>query len=692
MAKPGNQSRFTLPKSLPVQYRHLEIRQEWINEKARTVDFSISSTTPIERWYGIEILSHDQDAIDTKRILSGGALLENHDWEKQIGVIEKLWVEKAERAHARARFSKHEPRAEIVWGDVVDEIRRNVSIGYLPNEWDILNEDEENELPTILVTRWELHEVSVVSVPADYSVGFGRDQDDSGRLYEVRLRAAGASSNRQYRQQRRPMATRSNTDPAPTNPPNPGGEPSPAAPPTTEPTPSVEVVQAQRDERKRVSAILSMGHRFNCAKEAQRAIDENRPLADFMHYVLTEKCNAQPVTGNQDLGLSNREVREYSIVKAIRELSDVNAGPRLTGLELEASQAMAKVLKREPKGFFLPPEVTRGPATRANQATGVTLPAGTTGGQLVPTDFVLPLIDYLRNWLVVKQAGARLLTGLAGNVVIPKHTGGTTAQWLTEIGPVQDQDLTFSQIALTPKRLSAMSIYSRQLVIQSSPDIEALVRDDLGKSMAQQLDWTALFGSGVAPYPRGIINQAGINRFSFGTDPLYPGYVSAIVALDDSKISISNGAWIANAGCWGAGISQPRFEYTGITVITEPAAPAGGSMGGILLGYPYYKTQQIPSPPATYGGFVFFGNWSDLLIGQWDGTEVTVDPFTLMQNAQIRVAILEFADLNVRYPEAFAVSTDDGYGGGAIMRRLSEAKAQTQKPENGPPGLGQKGK
>lgn len=678
MAKPGSRS---LPKSLPVQYRSLEIRQDWINEKARTVDFSISSTTPVERWYGIEILSHDQDAIDSKRILSGGALLENHDWDKQIGVIEKLWVENAERAHARARFSKHEPRAEIVWGDVLDEIRRNVSVGYLPNEWELLNEDEENELPTILVTRWELHEVSVVSVPADYTVGFGRDQDDKGKLYEVRLKT-GASSNRQQRQQRRPMVTRTNTDPAPTNPPNPGGEPPPAAPPTTEPTPSVEVVEAQRSERKRVSSILSIGHRYNCGIEAQRAIDLNQPLADFMHWVLTEKFNAQPVAGNQDLGLSNREVRQYSIVKAIRELSDVNAGPRLTGLELEASQAMAKVLKREPKGFFLPPEVTRGPATRA--ATGVTLPAGTSGGMLVPTDFVLPLIDYLRNWLVVKAAGARLLTGLAGNVVIPKHTGGTTAQWLTEIGPVADQDLTFSQIALTPKRLSAMSIYSRQLVIQSSPDIEALVRDDLGKSMAQQLDYTALFGTGVAPSPRGIIAQAGINRFTFGTDPLYPGYVSAIVALDDSKISISNGAWIANAGCWGAGISQPRFEYTGITVITEPTAPAGGSMGGTLLGYPYYKTQQIPNSGST-NGLVFFGNWSDLLIGQWDGTEVTVDPFTLMQNAQIRVAILEFVDLNVRYPEAFAVSTDNGYGGGAIMRRLDEAKAQ--KPDNGPQGL-----
>jgi HK97 family phage major capsid protein len=534
------------------------------------------------------------------------------------------------------------------------------------------NDDEEadeNDLPTILVTRWEPHEISIVSVPADFSVGMGRDQAENGQLYAVRMRAGREPKAR--KRQSSIMATRAqNSQPAAAgennDPPNNGnGEP------------TIEVVreQTRKDETKRVREMLAMGARFNCQAEAQQYIDENRTLADFQHFILTERLNAQPVATNQELGMSNREVRRYSILKAIRELSDIQNGPRLTGLELEASTAMATLLKRQPQGFFLPPDVVRGPnpfaMSRVVSATPTPPPANKTAADaLIPSELLLPMIDLLRNRMVVIQSGATMLPGLSGNIAFPKQTGGATAFWLSETAPVTPTDQVFGQVPLIPKRLSSMTEYTRQLVIQSAVDIEVVIRADLMTAMAILLDSTALFGTGVAPIPRGILNQVGINRWSFGTDPLFEGYVRAVVSIDDSRIPLSGLGWISNPRSWGAGISTPKFPNTGITVIADNQT---------CLGYPYRTTQQVPNTGANEG-LVFFGNWSDLLIGQWDGLDVIVDPYTRAAEAIVRVVVLQWFDCNVRYPEAFAVSTDPGYP--PDLFPLSHG--QEQKAGNGP--------
>jgi HK97 family phage major capsid protein len=281
--------------------------------------------------------------------------------------------------------------------------------------------------------------------------------------------------------------------------------------------------------------------------------------------------------------------------------------------------------------------------------------------------------------------------------VIPKQIGPGMCYWLAEIAPVTFSDQTWAQIGLTPKRLAALTNYSRQLVIQSSPDIENLIRSDLAQIMAAEMDRVALWGTGAAPIPRGIINQPGINRFDIGGTSIYTGYITGVVSIADARVNLTSGAWIMNPRCWGAGIGTPKFPTAG----SEPVITPGNATIGTpstLLGYPVYKTQNIPNadvpislPPGPNhqpypmtDGLVFFGNWSDLLIGNWAGFEVIVDPYTLAHQAQIRIVTLQFADLNVRYPEAFAVSNDDGYGG--IPFPL--APARTNGPTNGP-GQGQ---
>lgn len=613
--------------------------------------------------------------------MKGGALLENHDWESQIGVIEKVWVEKNERAWCRARFSKN-PHPEEVWRDVVDEVKRNVSVGYIIDEYEMVeNEDEEAELSdTILVTRWQPHEISIVSVPADVSVGLGREQDENGQLYAVRMRAGNQSTSR--KRQSRLMATRQaqNNDPAPqsTN-----GEP----PPETEINVEVVREQTRKEETKRVREMLAMGARFGCQAEAQRYIDESKSLDEFRAWVLENRFNAKPVLPLTEIGMSQQEVQGYSLVKAIRELSDIQAGPRLTGLEKEASDTMAKILKRQPQGFFLPPEIVRARPLQSRVVSVTPTPGGpgtiAPAPQIVAAELLLPMIELLRNRLVVASAGATMLPGLQGNIAFPKQTAGADAFWLAETAQVQEQNQTFDQVPLIPRRLSTHTQYTRQLVAQSIIDIEAVIRADLMAAMATTLDRTALYGNPVAPTinsPRGILFQPGINRFDFGTtEPLFEGYIKAVVSIDEERVPLTSMAWIVNPRTWGAAVGTPKFPNTGITIL-EP--------GNTVLGYPFITTQQIPATlpgtpdPDDPAGKVFFGSWSQLLIGQWEGLDIIVDPYTLARNAIIGITVLQFFDMNVRYPEAFAVSNNDAYGGITFPFR---ARAEAKAPNNLPP-------
>jgi hypothetical protein len=127
--------------------------------------------------------------------------------------------------------------------------------------------------------------------------------------------------------------------------------------------------------------------------------------------------------------------------------------------------------------------------------------------------------------------------------------------------------------------------------------------------------------------------------------------VSFITAIALDNIPIRRGAWLSTPASWGAAKTTPRFTQTGIPVLGDD---------DMLLGYPYLQTNQIPTGAVTNGDFVFFGSWPDLLVGLWEGVDLVVDPYTLAAQAQIRVVVNQFADLQVRYDQAFCVSSDAG--------------------------------
>jgi HK97 family phage prohead protease len=155
-----------------IEYRSIEIRKSDVNTDERTIELSFSSEEPYERYWGIEILDHSKESVVIDRLNNAAPLLLHHDNRDQIGVVEKAWVDDR-RGKALVRFSRS-ARAEEIYQDVLDGIRRNVSVGYIIHE--MILEKEEEGMETYRVKRWEPLEISIVPVPADNSVGVGRSK------------------------------------------------------------------------------------------------------------------------------------------------------------------------------------------------------------------------------------------------------------------------------------------------------------------------------------------------------------------------------------------------------------------------------------------------------------------------------------------------------------------------------------
>jgi HK97 family phage prohead protease len=140
----------------------------------RTVDMSFSSELPVERWYGMEVLSHDAAAVDLERLSSGRAnLLVNHDPDDWVGVIESARIDGKDKVgRATVRFGSS-ARATEVFNDVRDGILSSVSVGYRRMDMKLTRTSEEDG-DEYTVTRWTPFEVSLVTIPADETVGVGR--------------------------------------------------------------------------------------------------------------------------------------------------------------------------------------------------------------------------------------------------------------------------------------------------------------------------------------------------------------------------------------------------------------------------------------------------------------------------------------------------------------------------------------
>ena len=608
------QKRFQLPQLT----RAIPTDGMTVDAEMRTIEFPFSSELPVERWFGDEILSHKKGAADLTRLNDGAPLLFNHNMDEIIGVLEKAWFADDKRGYARVRFAKT-ARADEVLSMVNDGIMRNVSFGYRINE---MAESVKDGKSTYTATRWEPYEISLVTVPADHTVGIGRAEADDTRDVTVhRIQEESAQP-----------AEITIEEPTMTE--------------QTAPAVDVQVVatQAAEAERARIAAIEALGQRHSLSDLSRKLINEGVNIDAARAAFLEEiKVDQKPITGKDaDIGMTDKEVRQFSVLRALNALanpSDKSAW-EAAAFEREVSEASSKAAGKSARGIFVPGEVLR---ARRDLTAG----SATGGGNLVATDLLADsFIDLLRNSSIAIRAGATVMNGLNGNVAIPKQTGAATAYWVAESGAPTESQQTVGQVTMTPKTVGAFTDFSRRLILQSSLDVENMVRRDLAQVIALAIDTAALYGTGANNQPTGLKLQSGINTKDFAaTNPTF----AELVAME-SEIAADNAAlgamrYLLNPAQRGAFKSTEKFSSTGAT-IWEP--------GNSVNGYATEVSNQVTA------GDVFFGNFADLMIGFWSGLDLTVDPYAGATSGTVRVIALQDTDIAVRNAVSFC------YGNAAI--------------------------
>lgn len=422
---------------------------------------------------------------------------------------------------------------------------------------------------------------------------------------------------------------------------------------------NAETEKIRKDEVKRTTEIIAIGQKHGMMELAQKYVAEGGTPGDFGIEVLEAKGKIKPVDEKKgDLGLTDNEKKQFSFVKAIRAMSnaqkgDVNAWEKYAPYEKEVSDAYAKNLGKEAQGIIIPREVA--------SYRDLTVGTPTAGGNLVATDLLSSsFIDLLRNRMVTRMLGATILGGLQGDVAIPRQSGGATAYWVTEGNSPTESQQSFDQVEMSPNTVGAFTDISRKLLIQSSIDIENLVKRDLATALALELDRVAINGSGVGAEPTGILNTSGIGNV--GTSPAAPTYADIISLWTETATDNADfGALSYLTTPAVCGKLMQTFTNTGTSA--EIPVWKNGPGDGSMIGYPAVVSNQVPSnlgsssnastPDSTLHALLF-GNWNDLLVGEWSGMDLTIDPYTHSTSGTLRIVILMDADIGIRHPESFA--------------------------------------
>jgi HK97 family phage major capsid protein len=628
------------------------------------LEVSFSSETAIPRWFGDEILDHSAECVDLTRAEHGLAYLVDHDTGDQVGIIENLRIEK-KKLRGIVRFSRSQ-RGQDIKRDVQDGIRPFTSVGYRILEMVLEKEqkDADGTHRTYRVTKWMPMEGSTVAVPADYSVGAGRSAGE--KEFPVQVRSAAAS----------PVQ-------------------SAQAPPAQSTT--VEVRTMNPKEMAEIVRLCNT-HGIDAKRTAEIIEKEGMTVDMASREILSDvakrdgKAVTTPAAENgKMLELTEREQKEYRLLRGINtKIREAETGKRDNCFELELSDHIEKRWEgKKHGGIYVPyrlnvdPELAQqararhGAELQSRAATTLTAQTATKGLEAVftePGEF----IQFLYNRMRLKELGAKVLSGLQGNIAFPKKTGKASGSWVAENpgADVADSNLTLSQVLTSPKTYQSSSSYSRQLLAQAVIDIDNLVRDDLALDSALAIDLAGIAGTGAANDPTGILNTAGVQAYVVQADagnggkPTWDDVTLMEELLEDANADqVGDFSWLTTPGIKGLFKRTPRLLY----------APAGGTVVNVtgdpiwdedmIDGYEARSSNQVPKnfTVGTSDGSaghpkchaLILGVFSALINGLWgSGFELVVDPYRLKKQGLIELTTFVLTDWANRYPAAFVKSTD----------------------------------
>lgn len=362
---------------------------------------------------------------------------------------------------------------------------------------------------------------------------------------------------------------------------------------------------------------------FDVIKKAIQDLEGEEARATFLQD-LERRAVGEPV-GDRQLGQLEQRVRVLDVLRAQME------GRSLTGAAAEYHAEAERRTGRKAQGAFIP-------------MSAIEQRVNTTGSasEIVPTIHRPDLyIGALREKLVARTLGVRVLTGLSGNLDIPKYGSGLTTGWVAENTAVPDGNMDFSNVGLTPKHVGGKTEMSRQLIQQSSPDIEQLVREDLAFLIAKQIDRAIIAGSGVGAEPMGILNMPGVQTGTLAS-LTWPAVLAFAQKLED--LELSGGTWLTNA------TAKNKLAVT----LKNAGLP------GYLLEANSMADRAVVTSKAVPADTVVLGDFSQILLGVWSELDILVNPFAepAYSRGGVQVRAMATVGTACRYEQAFVVADD----------------------------------
>lgn len=361
---------------------------------------------------------------------------------------------------------------------------------------------------------------------------------------------------------------------------------------------------------------------FDTLKGEVQTLEADEQRAVFMQEV-ERRATGEPVD-KSDAELEQR----VSILDVLRAQME---GRALSGAAAEYHQEAERRTGRKAQGAFVPMAAVEQRVNTTGTAVGI-----------VPTTHRPDLyIGALREKLVARALGVRVLTGLSGNLSIPKYGSGLTTGWVAENSPVPDGDMAFDSVTLAPKHVGGKTEMSRQLLQQSSPDVEQLVRDDLAFLIAKQIDKAIIAGTGTANDPLGVLNLPGIQTGTLATQN-WPAVLAFAQKLEDEEIY--GGTWLTTA----------TVKNLLAATLKETGLPGYLLDAGRMADRPLVTSKAVPADTLVLGDF------SQILLGVWSELDVLVNPFAepAYSRGGVQVRAMATVGTACRYDRAFVKASD----------------------------------
>jgi HK97 family phage major capsid protein len=576
----------------------------------------VSSDAAVDMHDGPEILVHSDDAIDLQR--APLPIIATHrSGQVNVGIVDSLSVVGGQ-LRGIAKFGSR-PEAAGYREDVQNKIIRSVSVGYQRMKGTLRKDG------VLVTTRWMPTHTALVAEPADVNAGFFRsDQSRFVPEVETETRSIPPAQTAETTEETPKV---SNVDTAS------------AGVSADQSSASVERLRIQTIHRLADQHKVPVAARDEWVSEGTSVEEVGRKVLD----ILAERGSRNPETSVANIGLSKKDTERYSMFRAVNAV--LNKNWNKAGLEYAAHQEIAKRTNQNvnENTFYVPLEVQK---RNIPQQRDVSV-AASGGGYLVETSNQ-GFIELLRNNSAAFQLGATRLSGLVGNITIPKQSAAATAYWLSaETTQITESQQTFVQVALSPKTVGAYTEVSRLLTLQSSPDAEGLVMADLAKVTGLAVDLAAFHGSGASGQPQGVVGATSVGSTTattIGTDT-YAKMLAFQEDLATANALQGNLGYVTTPAVAKLLASYPRFSSTDTPVWN------GNLLSATVAGLPALTSNQITA------GYMIFGNWSELIIGEWGVLAIEANPYANFQAGIVGIRSMYTVDVAVRHGESFSVST-----------------------------------